>query len=94
MNVTCVEYLRTIAVSRIYLDNFPHLQSSWVTMGHKIGQIALYYGCDDMGSLMFEEEVVRAAGADYSMTLEKMRWLISDAGFIPWQRDSIYRAVD
>lgn len=67
VNVTCVDYLRTITISRIYLDNFLHMQSSWVTMGHKICQMALYY----MGSLMFEEEVVRAAGANYFITLEK-----------------------
>ena len=92
--VTDAGYLRTIAVSRIYLDNFPHIQSSWVTMGHKTGQIALGYGCDDMGSLMFEESVVRAAGANYSMTLEKMRHLIIDAGFTPWQRNAVYCPVN
>ena len=94
VNVTDVDYLRTIAISRIYLDNFAHIQSSWVTMGHKTGQVALNYGCDDMGSLMFEEEVVRAAGAKHSITLKKMRRLISDAGFVPWQRNAVYCPVD
>jgi cyclic dehypoxanthinyl futalosine synthase len=93
-NVTDVEYLRTVAISRIYLDNFPHIQSSWVTMGHKTGQMALHYGCDDMGSLMFEEEVVRAAGANYFITLEKMKFLINKADFTPWQRNAIYCSVN
>jgi cyclic dehypoxanthinyl futalosine synthase len=90
---TAVEYLRTIAVARIYLDNFPHLQSSWVTMGHKTGQVALHYGCDDMGSLMIEEKVVRAAGTQHYINHDQMDRLIRQAGFEPWQRDHLYNPV-
>lgn len=87
------EYLRTIAVARIYMDNIPHMQSSWVTMGRKTGQMALHYGCDDMGSLMLEENVVSAAGTCYSVNREEMERMIRGAGFEPWQRDNIYRPV-
>jgi cyclic dehypoxanthinyl futalosine synthase len=90
---TDAEYLRTIAMARIYLDNFQHIQSSWVTMGRKTGQMALHYGCDDMGSLMLEENVVSAAGTCYSVNREEMHRLISGAGFAPWQRDNIYGPV-
>ena len=91
---TDTEYLRTIAVARIYLDNVPHIQSSWVTMGKKTGQVALHYGCDDMGSLMLEENVVSAAGTCYNVNKEEMVRLIQDTGFDPWQRDNIYGVVD
>jgi cyclic dehypoxanthinyl futalosine synthase len=87
------EYLRTIAVARIYLDNFPHIQSSWVTMGRKTGQTALHYGCDDMGSLMLEENVVSAAGTCHSVNNDEMLRMIRAAGFEPWQRDNVYGAV-
>jgi cyclic dehypoxanthinyl futalosine synthase len=87
---TDVEYLRTIAVARIFLDNFAHIQSSWVTMGRKTGQLALHYGCDDMGSLMLEENVVSAAGTCYSVNKDEMTRMIRAAGFEPWQRDNIY----
>jgi len=90
---TDAEYLRTIAVARIYLDNFPHIQSSWVTMGRKTGQMALHYGCDDMGSLMLEENVVSAAGTCYSVNKEEMTRMITAAGYQPWQRDNIYGEV-
>ena len=90
---TDVEYLRTIAIARIYLDNFPHIQSSWVTMGRKTGQAALHYGCDDMGSLMLEENVVSAAGTCFSVNRDEMDRMIREAGFEPWQRDNIYRPV-
>ena len=90
---TDVEYLRTIAVARIFLDNFPHVQSSWVTMGRKTGQMALDYGCDDMGSLMLEENVVSAAGTCHSVNRDEMHRLIRGAGREPWQRDNIYRPV-
>jgi len=91
---TDVEYLRTIAVARIYLDNFPHIQSSWVTMGRKTGQMALHYGCDDMGSLMLEENVVSAAGTCHSVNRDEMHRMIRGAGFSPWQRDNIYGPVE
>ena len=90
---TDVEYLRTIAVARIFLDNFAHIQSSWVTMGRKTGQLALHYGCDDMGSLMLEENVVSAAGTCYSVNKEEMNRMIRAAGYEPWQRDNIYGEV-
>lgn len=90
---TDAEYLRTIAVARIYLDNFPHIQSSWVTMGRKTGQAALHYGCDDMGSLMLEENVVSAAGTCHSVNRDEMLRMIRAAGFEPWQRDNVYGAV-
>ena len=90
---TDVEYLRTIAVARIFLDNFAHLQSSWVTMGRKTGQLALHYGCDDMGSLMLEENVVSAAGTCYSVNRDEMERMIRAAGYQPWQRDNIYGQV-
>ena len=90
---TDAEYLRTIAIARIFLDNFAHVQSSWVTMGRKTGQMALHYGCDDMGSLMLEENVVSAAGTCYSVNREEMDRMIRGAGFEPWQRDNIYIPV-
>jgi len=85
------EYLRTQALSRIYLDNFPSVQSSWVTQGPEIGQVALQYGANDLGSIMIEENVVSAAGAHNRATEEELRRLIRDAGFIPKQRDTLYR---
>jgi len=90
---TDAEYLRTIAIARIYLDNVPHVQSSWVTMGRKTGQMALHYGCDDMGSLMLEENVVSAAGTCYAVNRDEMVRMIRGAGFEPWQRDNIYIPV-
>jgi cyclic dehypoxanthinyl futalosine synthase len=90
---TDAEYLRTIAMARIYLDNVPHIQSSWVTMGQKTGQMALHYGCDDMGSLMLEENVVSAAGTTFSVNRSAMDRLIREAGFEPWQRDNVYGEV-
>jgi len=90
---TDAEYLRTIAIARIYLDNFPHIQSSWVTMGRKTGQLALHYGCDDMGSLMLEENVVSAAGTCYSVNRDEMSRMIRCAGYEPWQRDNVYGVI-
>jgi len=90
---TDAEYLRTIAIARIYMDNIPHMQSSWVTMGRKTGQMALHYGCDDMGSLMLEENVVSAAGTCYTVNRGEMERMIRGAGFEPWQRDNIYLPV-
>jgi len=90
---TDTEYLRTIAIARIFLDNFPHIQSSWVTMGHKIGQMALHYGCDDMGSLMMEENVVSSAGTTHKVNRKEMERMIEWAGFEPWQRDNVYDPI-
>lgn len=87
------EYLRTQALARIYLDNFPSVQSSWVTQGPEIGQVALAYGANDLGSIMLEENVVSAAGTTYRMGVADMKRLIADLGYEPRQRDNWYRAV-
>jgi cyclic dehypoxanthinyl futalosine synthase len=87
------EYLRTQALSRIYLDNIPSVQSSWVTQGQEIGQIALKYGANDLGSIMIEENVVSSAGTTFRMTVEDMKRLIADLGYEPRQRDNWYRLV-
>jgi cyclic dehypoxanthinyl futalosine synthase len=88
-----VDYLRTVAISRIVLDNVPNLQSSWVTMGMKIGQVALRFGCNDFGSLMIEENVVSAANTTHRTTTEEMERLIVDAGFIPARRRQDYSII-
>jgi cyclic dehypoxanthinyl futalosine synthase len=88
------EYLRTVAFARIVLDNVPNLQSSWVTMGMKIGQIALRFGCNDFGSLMIEENVVSAANTTHRTSTEEMERLIRDAGFTPARRKQDYTLVD
>lgn len=87
------EYLRTQALARIYLDNIPSVQSSWVTQGHDIGQIALKYGANDLGSIMIEENVVSAAGTTFRMTTDEMKRLIEDLGYEARQRDNWYRLV-
>ncbi len=88
------EYLKTQAVSRLYLDNIPNIQSSWVTQGEKIGQIALFFGANDMGSLMLEENVVSSAGTVYHLSLEAIRRCIREAGYIPRQRNVFYEYID
>ena len=88
------EYLRTVAFARIVLDNVPNLQSSWVTMGMKIGQIALRFGCNDFGSLMIEENVVSAANTTHRTSTAEMERLIRDAGFTPARRKQDYTLVD
>lgn len=87
------EYLRTQALGRIYLDNIPSVQSSWVTQGQDIGQIALKYGANDLGSIMIEENVVSAAGTTHRMGVADMKRLITDLGYEPRQRDNWYRLV-
>ena len=89
---TAVEYLKTLAVSRLYLDNILNVQSSWVTQGLKTCQLGLRFGGNDVGSIMIEENVVSAAGARHHATEEELRWIIRDAGFVPKQRDTLYRA--
>jgi cyclic dehypoxanthinyl futalosine synthase len=84
------EYLKTLAVSRLFLDNVQHLQTSWVTQGKKIGQLALKLGADDMGSIMIEENVVSAAGTKHKMSQEEMERLITAAGYTPRQRTNLY----
>ena len=88
------EYLKTQAVSRLYLDNVPNIQSSWVTQGLKIGQLALLYGANDMGSLMIEENVVAAAGTVHYLTLEEMKDAIRELGYTPRRRNVFYELVD
>lgn len=88
------EYLRTQALSRLYLDNFPNVQSSWVTQGPEIGQIALKYGANDLGSIMIEENVVSQAGTTFRMNVADMRRLIRDLGYEPRQRDNWYRLLN
>jgi cyclic dehypoxanthinyl futalosine synthase len=88
---TAVEYLETLAISRIYLANIENVQSSWVTQGLKTCQLGLRFGGNDVGSIMIEENVVASAGAHHSTTEEELRRIIRDAGFIPKQRDTLYR---
>jgi cyclic dehypoxanthinyl futalosine synthase len=88
------EYLKTNAVARLYLDNFPNIQSSWVTQGLKIGQLALLYGANDMGSLMIEENVVAEAGTVHHLSLDEIRGAISELGYVPRQRNVHYQLLD
>jgi cyclic dehypoxanthinyl futalosine synthase len=87
---TGLEYLRVLAVSRLYLDNVPHLQASWLTPGLKIGQVALYYGCDDMGGTILEEQVVHDAGSTNAATRKDVEEIIIKAGFRPVIRDTYW----
>lgn len=88
------EYLRTQALARIYLDNFPSVQSSWVTQGQEIGQVALKFGANDLGSIMIEENVVSRAGASFRMSVADMHRLIGELGYEPRQRDNWYRLLN
>jgi cyclic dehypoxanthinyl futalosine synthase len=88
---TSVEYLKMLALSRIYLDNILNVQASWVTPGLKVCQLGLRFGGNDVGSIMIEENVVSAAGTHHRASEEQLRRLIRDAGFIPKQRDTLYR---
>jgi cyclic dehypoxanthinyl futalosine synthase len=88
------EYLKTNAVARLYLDNFANIQSSWVTQGLKVGQLALLYGANDMGSLMIEENVVAEAGTVHHLTLEQIRSAIAELGYVPRQRNVFYQLID
>ena len=88
------EYLKTQAVSRLYLDNVPNIQSSWVTQGEKIGQMALLFGANDMGSLMIEENVVAEAGTVHYLSIETIRRCIEETGYIPRQRNVFYEYID
>lgn len=89
---TAVEFLKTLAICRLYLDNIVNIQTSWVTQGLKVCQLGLKFGGNDVGSVMLEENVVSQAGAQHSATEEDLRRMIRDAGFIPKQRDTLYRA--
>jgi cyclic dehypoxanthinyl futalosine synthase len=88
-----VDYLRTVSFARVVLDNVPNVQASWVTMGMKIGQTALRFGCNDFGSLMIEENVVSAANTTHRTTIEEMERLIRDAGFTPARRRQDYSII-
>ena len=90
---TGVDYLKMLSVSRLFLDNIENIQSSWLTQGLKLGQVALRFGANDMGSIMIEENVVSAAGAHNCANEPMLRYLIREAGFIPQQRDILYRHV-
>jgi cyclic dehypoxanthinyl futalosine synthase len=89
---TAFDYLKTLAISRIYLDNIDHIQSSWLTPGIKICQVGLQFGADDVGSILIEENVVYAAGVRNRTNEAELRRIISDAGYIPAQRDTLYRS--
>ena len=91
---TASDFLKTLAISRVFLDNIKNVQSSWLTQGLKLGQVALRFGANDMGSTMIEENVVSAAGAHYQVTEEDLRRLVRDAGFRPLKRDTIYRILE
>ena len=88
------EYLKTLAVARMYLDNIPNIQSSWVTQGEKVGQLALLHGANDMGSTMLEENVVSQAGATFRMTEASIRRVIEDLGFRPRRRNQAYQLLE
>jgi len=89
---TAVDYLKTLAISRLYLDNIDHIQSSWLTPGIKVCQVGLQFGADDVGSILIEENVVYAAGVRNRTNEAELRRVITDAGYIPAQRDTLYRA--
>ena len=91
---TAVEYLRWLALGRLFLDNFPTIQSSWVTQGLKIAQVALAFGANDIGSVMLEENVVAATGVSHRTSEAELRRLIADAGFRPVRRDSVHRHLE
>ena len=89
---TAFDYLKTLAISRLYLDNIDHIQSSWLTPGIKICQLGLQFGADDVGSILIEENVVFAAGVRNRTNEAELRRIIFDAGYTPAQRDTLYRS--
>jgi cyclic dehypoxanthinyl futalosine synthase len=89
--VAAVEYLKLLAVSRLFLDNIRNIQVSWLTQGLPVGQIALHFGANDVGSIMIEENVISTAGAHHQASRRDLTSLIERAGFIPAQRDTLYR---
>jgi len=91
---TAHEYLQTVAISRLMLDNIPNIQASWVTMGPEIAQLSLRYGVNDFGSLMIEENVVRQAGASFSLAEDDIKHLITDSGYIPKRRNQAYQLLN
>ena len=93
LNSFGVDYLKTLSISRLMLDNFDNIQASWVTQGAKVAQLALFFGANDMGSTMIEENVVKAAGVHFRMSEGEIRRLIEDAGFKPLKRNTFYQPV-
>ena len=91
---TGIDYLKMLSVSRLFLDNVQHIQASWLTQGLRLGQTALRFGADDMGSIMIEENVVSAAGANEHASEKELRYQITEAGFRPQQRDILYEYVN
>ncbi|MEQ8175692.1 MAG: cyclic dehypoxanthinyl futalosine synthase [Syntrophomonadaceae bacterium] len=91
--ISSMLYLKFLALARLYLDNFEHIQGSWVTQGKRIGQLSLFFGADDLGSIMLEENVVRAAGLVQHMEAHEMVQLIRETGYIPSLRDTEYRII-
>jgi len=91
---TAVDYLRTLAVARLFLDNVPNLQVSWVTQGARVAQVALFFGANDFGSTMLEENVVRSAGVTYRVSLGEIHRVITAAGFTWAKRDTAYRILE
>ncbi len=87
------DYMKTLAMTRIFFDNIEHIQGSWVTQGERIGQLTLGFGADDLGSIMLEENVVKAAGTSFEMSVQKMINLIKDTGKIPAQRNTRYEIL-
>jgi cyclic dehypoxanthinyl futalosine synthase len=92
--VGSTEYLRMQALSRIFLDNIENLQSSWVTQGPKIGQLALHYGANDFGSVMMEENVVSSAGTSFRLQAQEIETLVAEAGFTPKRRNTWYELLN
>ena len=90
--VSPVEYVKTVAISRLVLDNIPNIQASWLTVGRETAQVCLHAGANDLGSIMIEENVVSGAGAKHRMNAEEMQQTIREAGFEPWLRDQQYNA--
>lgn len=88
------DYLKALAISRLYLDNIPAIQASWVTQGPKVAQVALLFGANDMGSTMIEENVVKAAGVSFRLSEKDLRGLVEDAGFTPKRRNMYYELVE
>jgi cyclic dehypoxanthinyl futalosine synthase len=88
------EYLKTLSIARLFLDNVPNVQASWVTQGPKIGQLALFFGANDMGSVMMEENVVSAAGTIFCLSEQEIRRLIVDAGWQPRKRNCYYELLE
>ena len=88
------EYLQNVAVSRILLDNVVNFQASWPTMGYKVAQTALFFGCNDFGSTMMEENIVSPTGTNFLMQIDEIRRLIREAGYEPRVRDTLYHLLD